>query len=218
MVPDGIDTKFTGEFRDFTQSYLEEHPDDRFIVVVGGGRTARAYQAALVELTPQATTERLDWIGIYATRLNANLLKEAFGSDCPNPVVEDPTTVTQFTGRILVAAGWKPGFSTDFDAVVLAESFGAKLVVNLTNIERVYTADPNIDPTATAIDRMSWSEFLRLTGSEWTPGKNTPFDPVAARRAADAGLTVVTAHGKNLDNLRSILEGQPAIATTIYPD
>jgi hypothetical protein len=40
-----------------------------------------------------------------------------------------------FSGRVLMAAGWKPGFSTDYDAVVLAERFGARIrILMLSNI------------------------------------------------------------------------------------
>ena len=93
----------------------------------------------------------------------------------------------------MVAAGWKPGWSTDFDAVVLAEKFGADTVINLSNISKVYSADPKLDPEAVPFDRMSWSELKKLVGDTWIPGKNVPFDPVATERAAALRLTVITA-------------------------
>jgi uridylate kinase len=114
-----------------------------------------------------------------------------------------------------VAAGWKPGFSSDFDAVLLAERFGAGLVINLSNIEKVYTADPKTNPGAKPIDSISWDDFRALTGDEWVPGKNVPFDPVASRRASELGLKVVCAAGRNLPNLRLILEGKPFTGTVI---
>lgn len=218
VVPDRIDTDYLVEFKSFVIGFLESNPTARLVVVVGGGRPAREYQEALRSIFPEVAQDQLDWTGIYATRLNAYLLKAALGSWCEDPIVEDPTAVYRFSGRVLIAAGWKPGFSTDFDAVILAEEFGADFVVNLTNIEKVYTADPKHDPDATPIDRIGWTKFLEYTGDEWVPGKNTPFDPIAAKHAATIGLTVITAHGKNLPNLQAILEGERYIGTTIVPD
>ena len=105
----------------------------------------------------------------------------------------------------MVAAGWKPGFSTDYDAVLLAERFQADTVINLSNIAKVYTADPKLDPKAKPIDSITWAEFGTIVGDEWTPGKNLPFDPIATKRAAELGLSVICAAGRDLPNLRSLL-------------
>jgi uridylate kinase len=119
------------------------------------------------------------------------------------------------TGRVLVAAGWKPGFSSDNDAVLLAERFGAGSVINLSNIEQVYTDDPKKNPDARPIDAISWPDFRALVGDEWKPGKNVPFDPVASRRAAELGLKVICAAGRDLENLGKILRGEAFLGTTI---
>jgi uridylate kinase len=114
-----------------------------------------------------------------------------------------------------VAAGWNPGFSTDFDSVCLAERFGAKTVINLSNIEKVYTDDPKKNPAARPLDAISWADFRSMVGDAWEPGKNCPFDPVASRKASGLGLKVVCANGRDLPNLVSILEGAPFTGTTI---
>jgi uridylate kinase len=137
------------------------------------------------------------------------------GEWCGQDVVIDPTQVDPLTGRVLVAAGWKPGFSSDYDAVLLAERFQADAVINLSNIEKVYTDDPKKNPNAQPIDRISWADFRAMVGDEWVPGKNVPFDPVASRHAAKIGLKVICAAGKNLENLRKILAGEDFTGTTI---
>ena len=160
-------------------------------------------------------TDAADWIGIMATRLNAQFVKASFGDLCKEAVVTDPTAAKAFTGSILLAAGWKPGFSTDNDAVLLAEKFGAKTVVNLSNIEKVYTDDPRKNPDATPIDEISWADFRKIVGDEWTPGKNCPFDPIASKKAQELGLKVICAGGKNLENIKAILEDRDYVGTTI---
>jgi uridylate kinase len=215
LAPDSVDADFIGKFSGEMRAYLDGNPERRLIMVVGGGGPARSYQNACRKVLPSAGHEALDWIGIMATRLNAQLLKAVFAELCPMDVVTDPTAAELFTGRVMVAAGWKPGFSTDYDAVLLAERFGADTVVNLSNIAKVYTADPKLDPKATPIDNISWKDFKAIIGDEWVPGKNLPFDPVATKRAAELGLTVICAAGTDLPNLHSILHGLPFNGTTI---
>ncbi|MBP3708808.1 MAG: UMP kinase [Treponema sp.] len=163
----------------------------------------------------QADSDAADWIGIMATRLNAQLLKACCGSLCTDDVVYNPTGDVSFTGKILVASGWKPGFSTDNDAVLLAEKFSADTVVNLSNIEKVYTDDPRKNPDAKPLDGISWNDFRVMVGDEWTPGKNTPFDPVASKKAEQLGLTVICASGKNIENIRAILDEKEFVGTKI---
>lgn len=221
VAPEGPDPAFLASFRALALRHLEADQARRLILVVGGGGPARLWQKAFREAasTESASdSDAQDWIGIMATRLNAQLVKALFGSLAPQEVVTDPTGVELFMGRVLVAGGWKPGFSTDFDAVLLAEKFGADTVVNLSNIAKVYTDDPRINPAATPIDAISWQEFKKLVGEEWSPGKNLPFDPVATKRAAELGLRVICAAGRDLPNLESILEGREFVGTLIGPD
>ena len=151
-----------------------------------------------------------------ATRINAQLLKACFGSYCKNDVVYNPTVEDlKFDGQVLVASGWKPGFSTDTDAVYLGEKFDAKTIVNLSNIEKVYTDDPRKNPDAKPLDTISWADFRKMVGDEWTPGKNCPFDPIASKKASELGMKVICAGGKNISNIQAILEDKEYFGTTI---
>jgi uridylate kinase len=215
VAPDKVDEEYLRAFLSLISRLLSEDDTWRFIFVVGGGGPARSWQGACRNILPDTPDEEADWIGIMATRLNAQLIKALMGNWCRQPVVTDPSQVGPLTGRVLVAAGWKPGFSSDYDAVVLAERFNAAMVINLSNIERVYTDDPRKNPDAKPIDRISWKDFRAMVGDEWTPGKNVPFDPVASRHAAKIGLKVICAAGKDLPNLENILRGREFLGTTI---
>lgn len=218
VAPEGVDTEFLASFRALLRERITGH-HERFVLVVGGGGPARRYQTAYRELSPDADNDTADWIGIRATWLNAELVRAVFGADCTQAVVTNPYEADTGAGdAVVVAAGWKPGFSTDFDAVVLAEHFGADAVLNLSNIEQVYSADPKLDPEATPLERMTWNEFRKLVGDDWNPGANAPFDPIASRRAAELGLKVIVAAGRNLKNLRQILSGGEYHGTTIGPE
>lgn len=220
IAPNDIDIDFVSRFVKMAREWILENNERRLIFVAGGGAPARLYQSAFREIANKVKiandNNAADWIGIMATRLNAELLKASCGSElCKNEVVYNPTLNIQFNGKILVAAGWRPGFSTDNDAVLLAEKFHANTVVNLSNIEKVYTDDPRKNPEAKPIDNISWTDFCKMVGSEWTPGKNAPFDPVASAKAKELKLTVICASGKNIENIRAILNDENFVGTKI---
>ncbi len=216
IVPNEIDTDFLKKFRTFLSQRLEQDKDLRAIIVVGGGSPARVYQNAYKALQDHADHDTLDRIGIAATKLNASLLVALFAEYCEQPVVEDPSNPGEFTGRILVGAGWKPGFSSDFDAVLLAEKFQAQSLMNLSNITQIYSDDPNKNPQAKPYSSMTWAQYEKLCGTEWVPGANLPFDPVATAHAKKIGLHVTTMNGRNLDNLANFLDGKEFIGTEIH--
>lgn len=217
LVPDGVDVEFVSGFVSSLRTRLERRPEAKLALVIGGGSTARAYQRSAKKLASNVDADTLDEIGIAATRLNAQVIRAAFGSLCKDPVFTDPTRVRSIAGRVLVGGGWKPGFSTDNVTVHLAEALGADTLVNLSNIRQIYTADPKTDPDATPLDTVSWDELRRIVGDEWVPGANTPFDPVATRRAAELGMTVIAADGRDLANLEALLDGRAFVGTTIRP-
>ena len=197
-------------------AHLEENKDERLVFVAGGGAPARVYQEALRKINSTAPVELQDWLGIKATHLNGALVRAIFSDYCQDALVTDPLDPeVTFCGRVLVAAGWKPGFSTDTDAVYLARRFTADTVVNLSNIAKVYTDDPRRNPDARPIDSISWEDFRKIVGTTWEPGKNTPFDPIASTMAAESGMRVICADGKNIENTLAILTGRPFVGTSI---
>jgi len=219
IAPDDVDHAFLKAFRSAVIRYLEQSPERRLIIVTGGGAPARKYQQAYRSIVEAPDHQEQDWIGIAATHLNGRLLKAVFADYCSTPLVTDPSADFSFSGgsQIIIAAGWKPGFSTDNDAVVLAEKFHADRVINLSNIKKIYSADPKIDPEAVPLDHISWADFRKMVGDEWSPGKNVPFDPIAAKKGAEMGLEVITAEGRNIGNTAAILERRQFEGTVIGP-
>ena len=217
VAPDRVDVGFLHSLRSLLAGYLAANEGTRMVIVVGGGGPAREYQRAYREVARNPNDDAADWIGVAATRLNGMLLHGILHEWCEEELLIDPMKPLSFTGRLLVAAGWKPGFSTDNVAVTLAERFGADTVVNLSNISHVYSGDPKLDPSAVALDQISWDAFRRMVGNEWSPGRNLPFDPIAAGRASELHLRVIVADGRDLANLERILEGALFRGTTIGP-
>jgi len=215
IVPEGIDTAFLTSLKDFITDQTTKY-GRRFILIAGGGRTARNYQDAAATVT-DLTSDDLDWMGIHATRLNGHLLRTVFRDIAYPEMITNPDDVQDIPGEpaVIVASGYRPGCSTDLRAVQIAQLVGATKVINLSNIDYVFTADPNTDPTATKIESSSWAEFRALIPTEWDPGMSAPFDPIAAA-AADAGdIEVAIINGNKPDALASYLAGDEFIGTLI---
>lgn len=208
----GIDTEFLKSFRTLIRRRIKK--GERFIFVCGGGATARQYQHAAKGLG-RLTREDIDWLGIHSTRLNAHLVRAMFNGDAHESVVTNPNDPPRFRESILVAAGWRPGWSTDYIAVLLANEFDAEVVINLSDIDRVYSADPKKDKNAVPLDKVSWAEFRKIVGDKWDPGANLPFDPVASKRAQKLGLTVMMVKGQALKDVSAALAGKKFEGTVI---
>ena len=212
VVPDGIDTTFLVQFKTLIERQAERGRG--FVLVVGGGRTARRYQDAARALISLAN-EDADWLGVHSTRLNAHLLRTIFKEIAHPKLFSNEEDITAFDEPVAVGAGWRPGWSTDYVATSIAEKIGAKQVANLSNINYVYDSDPRVNPNAKKFDHVSWGEYRTLIPESWSPGLNSPFDPVASKKAEALGLTVAIMNGTKLDNFERYLGGEPFEGTLI---
>lgn len=213
MPNGGIDIEFIGKFNIFIREKIAK--GRRFFIVVGGGSTARHYIDYARKIVGTITDWDLDWLGIHTTRLNAHLIRTIFRDIAHPRVIQNyEKKIKNLHEKVVVAAGWKPGCSTDFDAVYLAREYGAPVLINMSNITSVYDKDPNRFPDAKPIHSIKWEEFEKLVGNTWSPGSNLPFDPIATKLAKELSLTVYII-GKDLDNLNNIFEGKKFLGTVI---
>lgn len=209
---DGLNVNFLKNFKAFILSHVKA--GYRFVIVCGGGRVCREYQDAAKAVGTDKFSD-LDWIGIYTTHFNANFMKILFGKLAQDEIVIAEKNKIKWTKSVLLSGGWQPGHSTDFDAVILAKKYGAKMMVNLSNIEYVFDKDPNKFSDAKKIENISWKEFRKIVGNKWVPGANAPFDPIASREAEKLKLKVVVMNGQNLVELGKVLKGEEKIVGTI---
>lgn len=213
IVPNELDTDFLARFRELILKKVAEGLS--FYIITGGGRTARRYQDAATSVRGDLPREDLDWLGIHATRLNAHLFRTLFREEAQARIVKNPTRHVDSNASVIIGAGWKPGWSTDYCAVLAAKKLGAKKMVNLSNIDYVYDKDPRKFEDAQKIEAIRWSEFRRLIPSEWDPGLSSPFDPVAAREAEALNLEVAIMNGTRFDEFEKYLDGHAFSGTII---
>ena len=213
IAPDGIDINFLKKFRQLILNYTQK--GNRVILICGGGNTCRNYQKAARVVNPKVKARDLDWIGIATTKLNAELVSAIFGDAAYESILVVPNKKVATNRKITVGAGYKPGSSSDKDAVLAAKAFGAKMVINLSNITYVYDKDPGKFKDAKPQKQMKWKDFLKLVGTKWVPGAHVPFDPVASRLARRWGMKLVVMKGSDLNNLKKFLVGQNFKGTVI---
>lgn len=215
VVPNGgIDTRFLSDFNTFIRKQISSKKR-RFFIVVGGGATTRHYQAAAQAVHGKIENDDLDWIGIHATRLNAHLLRVIFRDISHSHVLKHYEIIRKTDDPVVIAAGWKPGWSTDYCAITVCQDYGIRNILNLTNVDQVFDKDPKKYPDAKPLTQVSWKKYRAMVGDTWSPGMNTPFDPIASKLAAELGVTVKILNGGNLENLARALDGKSFVGTTI---
>lgn len=206
----GIDILFLKRFKEFIDK--ETKLGHCFFIVTGGGQVCRDYIEASKKF--KVSIDNQDWLGISTTKVNATLLKTIFYSQAYPEIIEDPTKKKEIRHKIVLAGGFKPGWSTDYVAVSLAKTYQADSVINLTNIDYVYDKDPKLSG-ARKIKNIKWRDYRKIVGDKWNPGLNTPFDPIASKLAQLNDIKVVVLNGKKLKNLDKCLNDQEYQGTLI---
>ena len=216
IVPNGgIDVPFLVRFHDFIKDQVSTK-NRKFFITVGGGAITRHYQKAARDVCHQDLSDtEADWLGVHATRLNAQLIRTIFHDIADPRVIKHYEIILKIQAPVAIAAGWKPGWSTDYCAVTICQDYGLTQVVNMTNVDKVYDKDPNKFPNAKPIDTITWDAYREMVGSIWKPGMNAPFDPIASKLAQDLGVTIKIVNGRDFDNLARALDGTSFTGTTI---
>lgn len=138
------------------------------VVVAGGGRIARYYIDLARGLG--ADEASLDELGIEVSRLNAQVLVYALGaaaySDIPKNLHD--VVVAVETGKIVVAGGLHPGQSTNATSAQIAEKIGASMFINATDVDGIYTADPNKHKNTRLLKSIKVRELRNMLAYEST--------------------------------------------------
>lgn len=205
MYPDVIDVPFLKKFKKFILKRLEN--GNRFIIIVGGGSIARVYQEAAHKVF-RITDEDKDWLGIHSTRANAHLLRTIF-KDVADPVIIDShDKMKAIKYPITIASGWRPGWSTDYISIAIAEHFKAKEAVIAGKPAHVYDKDPHKYAGAKELHELTWKKYRKLIPAKWKPGLHSPVDPVGAALAEKKGIAAIIINGKDLNNFNKMLSGK----------
>lgn len=212
IVPDEIDYKFVKKFRELILRKVKK--GNKFIIMCGGGGLNRKYNNAAKKVR-KLSNDELDWIGIYATRYNAQLMRILFGDLACQEIITNPHQRIATSKPIIVGSGYIPGWSTDYDTVYIAKTYGINNLVNLSNIDYAYNKDPKKYKNAKPIKNINWKDFRKIVGNKWEPRMNKPFDPIASREAEKLKMEVVILNGRKLRNFENYLDGEGFVGTVI---
>jgi uridylate kinase len=192
--------------------------EHQLVVVTGGGEVARAYIKAAREMN--VSESLCDQLGILASRLNARLLADGLGD---HAFPEIPVTIHELkhyfaSGKIVAMGGLTPGHSTNAVAAIAAETVGAQLFVNATDVDGVYSSDPEKDESATKLDTVTVTELTGiLSKTGMTAGAYDLMDPLALRIIARSKLRTVVLDGRKPTNVARALSNEK-VGTEITHD
>ena len=214
MNPGEPDTDYVKEIAGLLAKMSRRY---KLAVVTGGGSAARVYARAVRRAGGNEFIA--DEAAIIATRQNALLLIAALGKNAYTSVIKnfDGATAASTSGKIIVMGGTIPGFTTDADAVLLAEKFGARRVVNLSMVDGIYDSNPKRNKHAKKYARLGFEKLVELAShcDKRKAGEHFVFDLFACKIIARSGIETHFVHGRRLADVERAIEGKQHSGTIV---
>jgi len=181
-------------------------------IVVGGGNFWRGTKdgSGKIERT------RADHMGMMATVMNCLALADVLEQmDVPvrvqtaleikavaEPYIRLKADKHLRNGRVVIfgCGTGCPYFSTDTAAVLRAAEIEADVILLAKNIDGVYSADPNVDPTAVKFDSISYDDILAKHLSV--------MDSTATSLSMDNHIPVILFALKDPENILRVIMGE----------
>jgi len=215
-----IDFEYLARFKKVVTEIVSH--DIQMFIVLGGGYLMRKYRD-LAKEGGISETIQLHWIGTTSNNLNAEVVRAYMAELCNERIVAyeayfDPKRMTfEEEKSIIVGGGESAGHSGDVDALIAAQALDVDTIISLKDIDGVYTADPDKDPSATRLDELSWDKYFNIIGNktQHEPGGNYPVDPIASKRAKDANKKFIVIAGGDLESFKNALIGKEYTGTLI---
>jgi uridylate kinase len=212
IVPDDVDDKFLLGFK----KLLDSHKDKKFVVVCGGGSSARRYISALRRLGKNNKAQSME--GIAITRLHAGFMARFFGKEANEDLPMNMVKVKNLLkGNRVVFTGalrWRAKNTSDGAAAKIAGFLDCSFI-NLTNVKGLYSSNPKTNKKAKFISKISWKDFLKIAGKiKYEAGQHFVLDLVAAREIERKKIiTYIVGSLKSLDSV--LLRKKKVVGTVI---
>ncbi len=213
IFQDSIDYDYLKSLKNLLLKYSRNF---KFVIVVGGGKTARTYMGPLIK--EGLSVKEVCLTGIRITRLNARFMHKFFGK---NPASKIPKSLKEVESILkknnIIFCGslrYKPDNTSDGTAAEIA-SYLKTDFINLTNVNGLYTKDPRKFKDAKFISKISFSEFFKMADFAYKPGQHFVLDQSAARIIKKYNIKTTILNGKNLKNLENFLNSKEFIGTVI---
>ncbi|MGD8377013.1 MAG: UMP kinase [Acidobacteriota bacterium] len=158
-----------------------------------------------------------DHMGMLATIINSLAMQDALEKggletrvlsaihvrDVAEPYIRRRAERHLERGRVvIIAAGTgNPYFTTDTAAALRAMEIGAEVILKATRVDGVYTSDPEVDPEARRLERISYLEVLKR-------GLRV-MDSTAISLCMENELPIVVFDLTREGNIRRVVMGEP---------
>ena len=211
IIPREVDDKFLLKFKELINS----HPSQKFVIVTGGGSTARKYILALKKLGKNTKTQSKE--GIDITRLHAKFMMSLFGKAANDklPLTMKKVKSLLKKNRIVFcgALRYRDKNTTDGTAAKIANYLRCPFI-NLTNTKGLYSADPTKNKKAKFIPEITWKEFLGIAKKiKYEAGQHFVLDQSAAKTIQNKKIATYIVG--SLGAINNILKGKKFEGTLI---
>ncbi len=218
--------------KDFTKRFAHA------AFVIGGGPRVRRLQAQ-VETQAEKDVVGMQALREHAAQMNEVIRESGFSTEIHVP--HDVKSATDLFCRqeefAITLGGLQIGQSTDTVGVTAAELFAMRgleaQIVILSNVWRMFTADPRVDESARPIKESNVTTLVQEGVLLDDPGKfrsgmNVTIDPVATSRLQaqkTEAPAVFFGHAEDFESIQRFLRGKkpengtllhPSITETIY--
>jgi uridylate kinase len=183
--------------------------------VIGGGNRVRKLQK-----NGKSDKEK-DKIGMNTLREHSSQMRSILidnGIDVcdhiPTNYKDANSTIKNLKNYAICFGGLEVGQSTDAVAITAAELFeelGYEVsIIVLSNVDRIFTDDPNINNQAYPIKKSSVDMLVNegvLVDEKklWKPGMSISLDPIAVKKLSRLLATLFFASAKDLNNINNFI-------------
>jgi uridylate kinase len=195
--------QFRSKYIEHLGQLLSKYENTQFLISCGGGHLARE------RMIPGLSNREKDLAGISAVNENAANIHAILKKHIPlHPkVIVNMSEVKKISNNVIAGAEI-PGHTSDYDAITMAYAVKVTKVINLSNIDYMYTKNPKKYKTAKPLKKLSWEKFFEIIGTKIVPGGNYPFDPISAKFAEKHTITVQICNGNSLQQVKKAIEGE----------
>lgn len=209
----GINNVFLSKFKSTIKKLSKRF---KFVIVCGGGSTARIYISSLDKAGVSYYLQSM--MGINITRANARFMSYFFDCDPDEGIPHDMKHVKNLLRKNDVvfcgALRYADNQTSDSTSAKLAHFLDGTFI-NMTNVDGLFTGDPRIDKSAKLIPLISAKDFYkRANGLKYHPGQHFVIDQTASRIIMDDEVKTFII-GSNVSNLSNLVLGKKFIGTKI---
>jgi len=215
LVPDKIDVKFLEEFR---KVLIKNKKKYKFVVVCGGGGTARTYINGLEKESNSKKNFFQGLLGIASTRLNARFMTYFFGKDANEGIPKNMKEIKNLLRRNPVvfcgALRYAKNETSDGTSAKLANYFNCDFI-NLTNVRGLHDKNPKEFKDAKFIPEISWRDFFKMANrTKFRPGQHFVLDQSASKIIMEQKILTYIL-GQDMRQLENFLSGKKFIGSKI---